>query len=187
VVDPGLRVDLAELADELDAEAFRNSAGRELFTNPAKTLAERMSGDDVVLAGDNAATLALARHGASTLLRVAHKVVTAVGLADALSAVHGGLGGGAGAETSIFHDEQLDGPLPRRVRTFVLTTDEERPVVLARVSGLGDIDVINAEDVPEVAETAVAVEPAPGREEQQLAILAVRLQMTATYLRLVRG
>jgi hypothetical protein len=183
VVDPGLRVDLAELADELDAEAFRNSAGRELFTNPAKTLAERMSGDDVVLAGDNAATLALARHGASTLLRVAHKVVTAAGLADALSAVHGGMGAG----DSIFHDEQLDGPRPRRVRTFVLTTDEERPVVLARVSGLGDIDVINAEDVPEVAETAVAVEPAPGREEQQLAILAVRLEMTATYLRLVRG
>jgi hypothetical protein len=185
VVDPGLRVDLAELADELDAEAFRNSAGRELFTNPAKTLAERMSGDDVVLAGDNAATLALARHGASTLLRVAHRVVTAVGLADALSAVHGGMGAGAG--DSIFHDEQFDGPRPRRVRTFVLTTDEERPVVLARVSGLGDIDVINAEDVPEVAETAVAVEPAPGREEQQLAILAVRLEMTATYLRLVRG
>ena len=95
--------------------------------------------------------------------------------------------GGMGAGDSIFHDEQLDGPLPRRVRTFVLTTDEERPVVLARVSGLGDIDVINAEDVPEVAETAVAVEPAPGREEQQLAILAVRLEMTATYLRLVRG
>jgi hypothetical protein len=183
VVDSGLRVDLAELADELDAEAFRNSAGRELFTNPAKTLAERMSSDDVVLAGDNAATLALARHGASTLLRVGHKVVTAVGLADALRAVRGGMGAG----DSIFHDEQLDGPRSRRVRTFVLTTDEERPVVLARVSGLGDIDVINAEDVPEVAETAVAVEPAPGREEQQLAILAVRLEMTATYLRLVRG
>ena len=44
VVDPGLRMDLAALADELDAEALRNSAGRELFTNPAKTLADRMSG-----------------------------------------------------------------------------------------------------------------------------------------------
>ena len=55
VVDPGLRTDLAALADELDAEALRNSAGRELFTNPAKTLADRMSGRAVVLAGDNAA------------------------------------------------------------------------------------------------------------------------------------
>ena len=43
-VDPGLRMDLAALADELDAEALRNSAARELFTNPAKTLADRMSG-----------------------------------------------------------------------------------------------------------------------------------------------
>ena len=193
VVDPGQRVDLAALADELDAEAFRNSAGRELFTNPAKTLAERMSGRDVVLAGDNAATLALARHGAASLLRIAHEAVAAVGLADVLVALHGGMGGESGAdhEKSIFHDEQIDGPLLRRVRTFVLATDAERPVLLARVSGLDDVDVINAEDVPEalgmVDSPVGAAPPAPGRPEQQLAMLAVRLEMTATYLRLVRG
>ncbi len=193
VVDPGQRVDLAALADELDAEAFRNSAGRELFTNPAKTLAERMSGRDVVLAGDNAATLALARHGAAVLLRIAHEAVAAVGLADALVALHGGMGGESGPdhEKSIFHDEQIDGPLSRRVRTFVLATDAERPVVLARVSGLDDVDVINAEDVPDtlgmVDAPVGAATPAPGRPEQQLAMLAVRLEMTATYLRLVRG
>ncbi len=190
VVDPGLQVDLAALADELDAEAFRNSAGRELFTNPAKTLAERMSGRDVVMAGDNAGTLALARHGAAILLRIAHKAVAAVGLADALVALHSGMGGESGAdhEKSIFHDEQIDGPLPRRVRTFVLATDAERPVVIARVSGLDDVDVINAEDVPEMSDApAAAVAPATGRPEQQLAMLAVRLEMTAVYLRLVRG
>ena len=193
VVDPGQRVDLAALADELDAEAFRNSAGRELFTNPAKTLAERMSGRDVVLAGDNAATLALARHGAAVLLRIAHEAVAAVGLADALVALHGGMGGESGPdhEKSIFHDEQIDGPLSRRVRTFVLATDAERPVVLARVSGLDDVDVINAEDVPDtlgmVEAPVAAATPEPGRPEQQLAMLAVRLEMTATYLRLVRG
>jgi hypothetical protein len=193
VVDPDQRVDLAALADELDAEAFRNSAGRELFTNPAKTLAERMSGCDVVLAGDNAATLALARHGAGSLLRIAHEAVAAVGLADALVALRGGMGGEAGPdhEKSIFHDEQIDGPLSRRVRTFVLATDAERPVVLARVSGLDGVDVINAEDVPEalgmVDAPLGAAPPAPGRPEQQLAMLAVRLEMTATYLRLVRG
>src|SRR6476661_10695062 len=109
VLDPGLRVDLAALADELDAEAFRNSAGRELFTNPAKTLAERMSGRDVVLAGDNAATLALARHAAAVLLRIAHQSVAAVGLGDALAGLRTGLGGAAGAdrEASLFHDEQI--------------------------------------------------------------------------------
>jgi hypothetical protein len=190
VVDPALRIDLAALADELDAEAFRNSAGRELFTNPAKTLAERMSGRDVVLAGDNAATLALARHGAAVLLRIAHEAVAAVGLADALVALRGGAGlAGADREESIFHDEQIDGPLPRGVRIFVLATDAERPVVVARVSGLDDVDVLNAEDVPEglgMVDSPAAVTP-PGRPEQQLATLAVRLEMAATYLRLVRG
>ena len=190
VVDSGLRVDLAAMADELDAEAFRNSAGRELFTNPAKSLAERMSGRDVVLAGDNAGTLALARHGAAIMLRMAHQPVAAVGLADALVALRDGMGSGSGVdrEQSIFHDEQIDGPLPRRSRTFVLATDAERPVVVARVAGLDDVDVINAEDVPEMSDAPeAAVAPATGRPEQQLAMLAVRLEMTATYLRLVRG
>jgi hypothetical protein len=187
VVDSGLRVDLNALADELDAEAFRNSAGRELFTNPAKTLADRMSGCDVVLAGDNAATLTLARHAASVLLRVAHEAVAAVGLADAVVALHAGMGGAVDRERSIFHDEQIDGPLQRRVRTFVLTTDDERPVVLARVSGLDNVDVINAEDVPEASDVPAAGTAATGRPEQQLAMLAVRLEMTAVYLRLVRG
>ena len=97
IVDPGSRVDLAALADELDAEALRNSAGRELFTNPAKTLAERMSGRDVVLAGDNAATLALARHAAAVLLRVGHQPVAAVGLADVLVALRSGIAATASA------------------------------------------------------------------------------------------
>ncbi len=90
-----MRVDLAALADELDAEALRNSVGRELFTNPAKTLAERMSDSAVVLAGDNPATLALARHGAAALLRLAGEVVAAAGLGDVLAAVSGGRRGAA--------------------------------------------------------------------------------------------
>jgi hypothetical protein len=195
-VDPSLHVDLDALADELDAETFRNSAGHELFTNPAKTLSQRISGSDIVLTGDSAATLALARHGAAILLRVGHRTVAAAGLADALVALRTGLGGRSPAarEASIFHDEQIDGPLPPRVRILVLATDSERPVVLARVSGFDDVDVINAEDVPESVDAAqgegVPPSTAPatmGRPEQQLAVLAVRMEMTAVYLKLVRG
>jgi hypothetical protein len=76
----------------------------------------------------------------------------------------------------------------------VLTTDAERQVVSARVSGLDDVDVINAEDVPEAqdvsgAERAPAADgtAGPGHLEQQLAILAVRMEMAAVYLKLVRG
>lgn len=184
VVDPAFQVDLAALADELDGEALRNSAGRELFTNPAKNLADRMSGYEVVLAGDTAATLGLARHGAAVLLRIAHRPAAAVGLADALVALRGGMGAEPGAdyEAALFHDEQIDGPRPTRVRTFVLATDAARPVVLARVAGLDDVDVIAAEDVPDVKAPL-----ANGHPEQQLAMMAVRLEMAATYLRLVRG
>ncbi|HEV7419347.1 MAG TPA: TobH protein [Mycobacterium sp.] len=182
VVDPGMQVDLAGLADELDAEALRNSAGRELFTNPAKTLADRMPGRDVVLAGDNAATLTLARHGGAVLLRIGHQPVAAVGLADLVAALHGGIArGAADYETSLFHDEELDGPLPTRIRAVVLAVDDERPAIAARLSGYDGVDVVSAEDVPDVAT------PAGGRLEQQLAQLAVRLEMTAVYLRLVRG
>ncbi|MGZ5379856.1 MAG: TobH protein, partial [Mycobacterium sp.] len=196
MVDPGLRVDLAALADELDAEALRNSAGRELFTNPAKSLDERMSGCDVVIAGDNAATLVLARHVAAVMLRVAHRAVAAVGLADAVVALRNGMGAASAADSgqSIFHDEQIDGPLPPRVRTFVLATDAERAGIAARVAGLDGVDVINAEDVPEAFDIsdiervpADAVPTGPGRLEEQLAMLAVRMEMTAVYLKLVRG
>ena len=178
-----MRVDLAALADELDAEALRNSAGRELFTNPAKTLGRAHVGARRRAGGDTAATLALARHGAAMLLRVAHQPVAAVGLADALVALRSGMGSepGAGHE-SLFHDEEIDGPLPARLRTFVLATDAVRPVVVARVAGFDDVDVISAEDVPDVK-----VPLATGRPEQQLALMAVRLEMTAVYLRLVRG
>ena len=197
-VDPKLRADLELLADELDAEALRNSAGRELFTNPAKTLAARMSGRRVALAGDCAATIALARHGSSALLRISQQVVAATGLADAVVALRSASGEGAAASSvdALFHDEEIDGPLPERLRVLALTLSGERTVVAARVAGL-DVDLIAAEDVPLPAEDAPAesvaspaISPAQlgaVRAEQQLAILAVRLEMAAVYLRLVRG
>lgn len=188
VVDPTMHVDLEALADELDAEALRNSASRELFTNPAKTLAERMSDREVVLAGDSAATLTLARHCAAILLRIAQRVVAAVGFGDALAMLRAGASV-VDRERSIFHDEQLDGPLPRRMRTLVLTTDAERSFVAARAADMDDVDVISAQDVPELPEAAAVPDAstAAGSMEQQLAMLAVRFEMTAVYLKLVRG
>ena len=182
VIDPGVRVDIGALADELDAEAIRNSASRELFTNPAKSMAERLAGREVVLAGDSEATLALAQHSAAVLLRVARQVVSAVGLADALASLSPLNIAPVDYETALFHDEEFDGPLPSRVHTVVLTSDEQRPVVVARTEGFADLDVVSADDVPDSAITLGGVRP-----EQQLATVAVRLEMTAVYLRLVRG
>ncbi|MDA2894452.1 TobH protein [Mycolicibacterium sp. BiH015] len=196
-IAPGFSVDLAALADELDAEALRNSAGRDLFTNPAKGLAERMQGRQVVFAGDSAATLALARHACTVMLRIAHQAVAAVGLTDALVAIGSGWGRDTGSDAaSIFHDEEIDGPLPPRTRTIVLTTDAERPAVSARLRGFDDVHVVNANDVPDApevrdqggnSELGSATMPGSTRPEQQLALLAVRLEMAAVYQRLVRG
>jgi hypothetical protein len=62
----------------------------------------------------------------------------------------------------------------------------ERTVVASRVAGLDDVDIVSAADVPDVTDVSPAAVNAP-RTEQQLAILAVRLEMAAVYLRLVRG
>ncbi|KWX69096.1 TobH protein, partial [Mycobacterium sp. NAZ190054] len=193
VISPGFSIDLSVLADELDAEAFRNSAGREVFTNPAKSLTSRMRDGEVVFAGDSAATLALARHAAAVMLRVGHQSVAAVELSGALAAIGSGWGR-TGAEVSIFHDEEIDGPLPRqRTCTLVLTTDAERPALSARLRGFDDVHVVNADDVPDVAATGgesvsgSTTMPGSTRPEQQLALLAVRLEMAAVYQRLVRG
>jgi hypothetical protein len=186
-VDPKMRVDLAALADELDAEALRNSASREVFTNPAKALVERMSRRRVVLAGDCAATLMLARHGCAVLLRIACEVAAAAGLADALIALGAGAGSGFVDPTaSLFHDEEIDGPITERLRVLALTLDAERAVVGSRIAQFDDVDMVGAEDVPDLLDGRRAL-PGTQRVEQQLAILAVRLEMAAVYLRLVRG
>jgi hypothetical protein len=186
-VDPKLRVDLAVLADELDAEALRNSATREVFTNPAKALVERMSRRRVVLAGDCTATLALARYGSGVLLRIAHQVAAAAGLADALVALRAvAESGSVDPVEALFHDEEIDGPVAERLRVLALTLDSERTVVASRVAHLDDVDIVGAEDVPDGPDDNSAPVGAQ-RAEQQLAILAVRLEMAAVYLRLVRG
>jgi hypothetical protein len=194
-VDPRPSVDLGSLADELDAEALRNSAGRELFTNPAKTIAERLAGRRAVLAGDCAATLALARHGSAVLLRVAREVVAATGLADAVLALRAAAESGPGAASSVddlFHDEQIDGPRPDRLWVLALTLRDEQTVVAARTAGLENVYLLAAEDVPDGpgGSAGSTVAPALGgaiSAEQQLAVLAVRLEMAAVYMRLVRG
>jgi hypothetical protein len=159
-----------------------------------------MAGRRVALAGDCAATLALARHGSSVLMRLAHHVVGATGLADAVVALRAaaeesGSGGSAASSVdALFHDEEIDGPLPERLRVLALTLNAERTVVAARVAGLGDVDVVAAEDVPDAPDTSNGLAggglPAltgAGPAEQQLAVLAVRLEMAAVYMRLARG
>ncbi|MGV0991777.1 MAG: TobH protein [Mycobacterium sp.] len=187
-VDPGIKIDLMELAEQLDAEAMRNSAAREVFTNPAKGLAERISGRPTVLAGDCAATLALARHASAALLRVAGEPVAAAGLGDALAALRNGIANRFGDSVdALFHDEEIDGPLPGRPRVVALTLAAERLTLAARTAGIDGVDLLGAEDVGAENGAPGSTPGAAVRVEAQLAILALRIEMAAVYLRLARG
>jgi len=180
-VDPGLPADLVTLADDLDAEALRNSPAREVFTNPAKALADRLSGRPGVLAGDGPATVALARHAAAVLLRVAGHTVTPAGLGDLLTAVRAGRFGAA--VDDLFHDEEIDGPRTGRPRLIALALAAERTLLEARLAGAGDVELLGAQDVGDTGSVPTAAAGA----EHQLAVLALRFEMTAVYLRLAAG
>ena len=182
---PALQMDLAALADELDAEALRNSAGRELFTNPAKALANgfrAQRGAGRRLGGHPGA-------GPARLLRRCcgsrHRAVAAAGLADALVALRSGTGRVSAPRSA------MSRALPRRRDRRAAAGPVARPRADAGIRArrgqrrawpvLDDVDIVGAEDVPD-ADGCPAGQP--GRPEQQLAMLAVRLEMAAVYLRL---
>lgn len=198
--------DLTDLADVLDAEALRAGPTNEVFRNPAKTLAARMHQRGVVLAGDSPAAAELAEHGAEVLLQSAGRVATAVDLAEAVAArarMVEAAGESAPGFDPLFHDEELDGPVQvERIRVFVLSADADQAAARRRIavfggtgSSLVDADLVNAElDLlhtglidPSVPAPARPEEPVPGSggELEQLAVLAVRLEMAAAYLRLI--
>jgi hypothetical protein len=89
-----------------------------------------------------------------------------------------GFGGGLSDVDALFHDEQIDGPLPDRLRVVVLTLAAERAALSARVEHFAEVEVVGAEDVPDAATDPVDV----GSAEQQLALLALRIEMAAVYL-----
>ncbi|MFH5210932.1 tobH protein [Antrihabitans sp. NCIMB 15449] len=184
--------DLAGLADLLDAEAAHDHPSNEVFHNPAKALASRMRNCEIVLAGDDAAPAELARHASEVLLRCAGTIAAAGDLSDVVGAaamLAQGDSGGSSDFDPFFHDEQLDGPPPRnRVRVFVVSTEPERRLAERRIAVFADAQLV-AVDPEEAARADEGVPPPTrsGRELEQLAILAVRLEMAAAYVQLMSG
>ncbi|MFE2957533.1 tobH protein [Nocardia tengchongensis] len=194
--------ELNALADLLDEEALRDGPQHEAYHNPAKTLATRMQQRKrIVLAGDSGAAAELAGHGSEVLLAAAGQVTTAVSLSEAIAA-HGRLVQSAGVAAPgfdpLFHDEELDGPAPvEQVRIFVVSTDPDEVAVRRRLAvfgsdaGLVDTDLITVD--AEAAAAPPAEAGAPGQpmpaaasgDVEKLAVLALRLEMAAAYLRLL--
>uniref|UniRef100_UPI003D770DB9 tobH protein n=1 Tax=Nocardia carnea TaxID=37328 RepID=UPI003D770DB9 len=198
--------DLADLADVLDTEALRDGPQHEVFHNPAKNLAARTQQRGLILTGDTPATTELAVHAAEVLLQSAGRTATAVDLAVAVAALPQLVDTATAAAPDydpLFHDEQLDGPPPvEKKRVFLCSTDSDTAALrrkLALFGGAGagtvDADLVTADIEtapadPSRAETGEpAPEPAPrlGGELERLAVLALRWEMTAAYLRLIGG
>ncbi|MEU1206016.1 tobH protein [Nocardia sp. NPDC005825] len=192
--------ELNALADLLDEEALRDGPQHEAFHNPAKTLATRMmQRKRVVLAGDSAAAAELAGHGSEVLLAAAGQITAAVSLSEAIAA-HGRLVQAAGVAAPgfdpLFHDEELDGPAPvEQVRIFVVSAGPDEVAVRRRLAvfgsdaGLVDTDLITVDTEAAAAPPADApgqpVPAAASGEVEKLAVLALRLEMAAAYLRLL--
>ncbi|MGX7731973.1 tobH protein [Rhodococcus sp. 2H158] len=174
---------LADLADSADAEAGRDQPGSEVFHNPAKALAARIQSRRVALAGDSAVTAALARHAGESLLQVAGVIASASALSDVLAARDRLIArppASGEPYDPFFHDEQLDGPVPAPpARVFVLSVEEDRRQAERRAAALPDMELVSVVGEFE----AKAVPPVP----EQVAVLAVRFEMAAAYLRLVGG
>lgn len=198
--------DLADLADVLDTEALRDGPQHEVFHNPAKNLAARSQQRGLILTGDTPATTELAVHAAEVLLHSAGRTATAVDLSVAVAALPQLVDTTTAAAPDydpLFHDEQLDGPPPvEKKRIFLCSTDSDtgalrRKLALFGGAGAGtvDADLVTADietapaDPSRAESGAPAPEPAPrvGGELERLAVLALRWEMTAAYLRLIGG
>ncbi|WP_072687941.1 tobH protein [Rhodococcus marinonascens] len=172
--------DLEQLADAADGEALRDRPNSEVFHNPAKSLASRMQGRRIVLAGDTASGVEIARHGAEALLH-AGRVTTASELSDVLSAAGTFRSQSRALHDSIFHDPELDTPSPvSPVRTFVVSAEVDRMLIERKTLVLGDVDLVTA---PSEEGPITAVRP----ELEQAVMLVGRLDMTAAYLQLIGG
>lgn len=177
----GALVAASALADRIDEEIFLAHPSRPIFENPAKALAERMRGRRVVLAGAGPAAVAVARYGADVLLRVAGEPTQAADLATVLVAGER-LASGLSGDQALFHDPELDGPLPAAPRVFALASAKSREDVAARIRMLPDAEVVVVDEP----------EPQEGRfprqegfaDVPQLAVLAQRLALASVYARL---
>lgn len=170
-------VDLGAVADVLDVEAERDHPGRELFASPAKALAARWSGREVVLAGAGATSTVLAEHASDCLLRHAGVSAVAAELSDVLAAASHLERAGSDVDP-LFHDPEIDGPLEQDpVRVVVLATEAERVAASLRLRVLRDTELLTGvEPGSEPAGGAVA----------ELLVLAARVETAAVYLGLTR-
>ncbi|MGC0364913.1 hypothetical protein ABH922_002897 [Rhodococcus sp. 27YEA15] len=175
---------LDRVADAVDAEAVRSGPGREVFGNPAKSLATRMLGHRVVVCGNGSVATVLSEYASAALLASGISAAAA-DLSDVIRGARmlyapRAVGGDSVFHDPFFHDPQLDGALPgESVRAFVFTTEADQADTRRRMDALADADlVVSADDD----------QSDPGISEmEQVFVLASRVDMAAAYAQLTGG
>jgi hypothetical protein len=130
-----LRIDLDELAAELDRELERDHPSHESFVNPAKALALRLADHTPLLWGIDPVAVAVAGYAATTLAGHAAMVAQAADVAEAATAVALQRALAHPARDDIFHDPFDDpvgvpgglGALSAPPRVVLLATEDGNP------------------------------------------------------------
>lgn len=175
---------LGRIADAVDAEALRDGPANEVFHNPAKSLATRMSGRRVVLCGSGSVTTALAEFSSVSLMSSGLNAAAAE-MSEVIRSARALFAPDAASRDSVFHDPffhdpQLDGALPTPpARAFVFATESTRGEARRRMDALADADLVVAADEDQ---TNVVIS-----EMEQVFVLASRLDMAAAYVQLTGG
>ncbi|MEE4024811.1 hypothetical protein V1Y59_17130 [Gordonia sp. PKS22-38] len=186
---------VAELADALDDEAGANHPRNESFHNRAKSLAARLDGRSVLWVGDTPGTAVIATHAARMLLALAGVIGAVAETGDAVRVVREwSERTGATPDDVIFHDPEFDGPEPDGPpRVMAVTTVSREWYLRRRLDGIGDLDVLTgdgADTTEQAAVSATSYDDAPGDapgDLLSLLLLALRIEMAAVYLRLIRN
>ncbi|WP_066910784.1 hypothetical protein [Millisia brevis] len=170
---------LARTADALDAEALSGQPSADVTVNPAKQLAARLANRRFVLVGGDPAAIEVAGHGCAVILSATGIAGASAELPEVLAAVHEhraiGSTGALSDVDALFHDEELDGPLPTEAdRLILIDTTGDPHLLRRRAASLGEPDL-------------VAVDDAVDLPLQRALLIAERFDMAAAYLRLTGG
>lgn len=199
----GAGFDLMSCADALDHEAMLNHPQRDVYENPAKSLAEKMIGHRTVLSADSPGTRVIASHASQAFVRVGGFLAPDADLAEVLNGLPLLVASVPPDYDPLFHDPELDGPAPAAPLCIVLlATTQERTELERRAAMLRGNAVLVLPEHTGGAEIADAAQPgrqAEGsggivataerdrgkmRELCELMVLASRLEMAAVYLQM---
>ncbi|SDD21450.1 SIS domain-containing protein [Actinokineospora iranica] len=174
-----LKVDTANLADELDREAERSHPQHESFVNPAKTLALRLAEHTPLLWGLDHVATAVGRHAAQVLATHTGIVSDVAGYPQAMSrtALHRAAVRATSGRDIFADPDDFDGAESAPPRVLLLAVRSQPGDPARRLAA----ETLPGADVLAPAEEITADEPT------NAAVLALRFELAALYLGLAAG